>query len=103
MKTIESDVIVGHILEFLAQVLAPIMRYGKIAPIDAVFTGEPRNAPKGTWVLEGGIKISCIYQISGLNISTRHCQHLAKKIKLCPMKAAPQYTHLSGMKLKKIF
>ena len=55
VKTIESDEIVGH--EIFAQVLAPMMRSGEIASIDAVSMGE-QNAPEFTWVLIGGIYIS---------------------------------------------
>ena len=64
MKTIESDEIVGHVLEFTVQVLAPVMRSGDVASIDVVCTGEPRNA-EGTRVLGGGIEIPCIFQIYG--------------------------------------
>lgn len=55
----------GHIPGFLAQVLAPIMRSAEFESNDAACTGEPRNAPKGTWVLGGEIEIPCIYQIYG--------------------------------------
>ena len=52
METIESVEIVGHVTEFLAQVLAPMMRSGEIASIDAVCTGESRNAPRVHGYLE---------------------------------------------------
>ena len=37
----------------------------KKSSINAVPTGEPRNAPEGTWVLGGGIEIPCKYHIYG--------------------------------------
>ena len=51
MEAIESDEIEGHVLEFLVQVLAPIMESGGIISIDAVCMGELRNVPKCTWML----------------------------------------------------
>ena len=65
MKIIESDEIGGHAPEFLEHVSAPTMRSGKIASIDTVCTGEPRNAPRGAWVLGRETKIPCVYQIYG--------------------------------------
>ena len=67
MKTIEFDEIIGHIPEFLAQVLAPMLLSGEILSIHVVkkCSGESRNVPEGTWMLRGGIEIPCIYQIYG--------------------------------------
>lgn len=63
-EIIEFDEIVGHVPDFLGKVLAPTMRSEeKIASIDVVCTGEPRNDPKGT--RDGGIEILCISQIYG--------------------------------------
>ena len=44
MKTVESTEIVGHVPEFIAQVLVPMVRSGEIASIDAVRTDKLRNA-----------------------------------------------------------
>lgn len=65
VKTIESDEIVGHVAEFAAQILAPMIQSGEIASIDAVFTGELSKALLYTWVLVEGIEISCIHHIYG--------------------------------------
>ena len=65
VKTIESDEIAGHVPGFLAQVLAPMMQSREIVSIDAVITGEPRNAPEGTWVPGGETQIPWICQIYG--------------------------------------
>ena len=67
VKTIEFDEIIGHIPEFLAQVLAPMLLSGEILSIHVVkkCSGESRNVPEGTWMLRGGIEIPCIYQIYG--------------------------------------
>ena len=65
VKIIECDEIVGHIPEFHEQILASMMWSGNISSIDLVSLGEPRNAPKVTWVFGGGIEIPCIYQIYG--------------------------------------
>ena len=40
VKAIESDEIVANAPEIFAQLLAPIMRFGEIASINAVSTGE---------------------------------------------------------------
>ena len=64
VKTIESDEIVGHGPEFLAQVLAPMMQSGEIASINVACTCEPRNV-RGTWVLGGEIEMPFICQICG--------------------------------------
>ena len=48
MKTIESDEIVGHVPEFLARVLATMMRSGEIPSINAACTCKPKNIPEGT-------------------------------------------------------
>ena len=61
----ESDEIVGHVLKFLAHVLAPMMQSGEIASIDLVYTSEPRNSDEGILVLGGGIEIFCFYQTCG--------------------------------------
>ena len=63
VKIIESDEIVGHVPEFLAQVLAPMMRSGETASVDAVYMGKPRDASEGIWVLQGGDEVPYIYQI----------------------------------------
>ena len=47
VNTIESDEIVGHVAEFAAQILAPMIQSGEIASIDAVYTGKTRNANNG--------------------------------------------------------
>ena len=44
MKIVESTEIVGHVPEFIAQVLVPMVRSGEIASIDAVRTDKLRNA-----------------------------------------------------------
>lgn len=56
MKIIESDEIGGHAPEFLEHVSTPTMRSGKIASIDTVCTGEPRNAPEVHGCLEEKLK-----------------------------------------------
>ena len=63
--TRKSDELVGHEWDFFVQVLAPVMQFEEIAPIDAMYMSKIRNAPAGTWVLGGGIEIPCIYQIYG--------------------------------------
>ena len=57
VKTLESEKKEDHVPGSLGQVLAPMMRFGEIASVDSVCTGEPRNAPKRTWVLGGEIEI----------------------------------------------
>ena len=64
MKTIESDEIVWHGPEPLAQVLPPMMQFGEIASIDAACTFDPRNA-RGTWVLGREIEVTFISQTCG--------------------------------------
>ena len=36
---------------------------GNIVSIEAIVTGEPRNAPEGTWVIGGGIETPYKYLI----------------------------------------
>ena len=68
----ESDKIVEHGSESIAQVLEPPV---EISLVDAVFTGKPRNTPKGTWVFEGGIKILSIYQIYDYKKQTNEAKY----------------------------
>lgn len=46
MKTIESDEIVGHVPEFLPDVLAAMMQPGEIASVDAVAQASPKMPPR---------------------------------------------------------
>ena len=43
----ESDEIVGHVPEFLPEVLPAMMESQEITSIDAVCTGKPKNAFEG--------------------------------------------------------
>ena len=51
----------GHVTEYIAQVLVLIMWPGEIVWLDAVCTGKPRNVPEDTF--GRGIEIPCIYKI----------------------------------------
>ena len=64
MTTQRGDTL-GHIPEILAQVLASEIRSGNIVFVEAIVTGEPRNALEGVWVL-GGIETPCKYFIYGV-------------------------------------
>ena len=62
VKTKEGDT-VGHVPDLLLHVLAPEISGRNIVSIEAIVTGEPRSAPKGTWVIGGGIEKPCKYLI----------------------------------------
>ena len=52
MTTQRGDT-VEHIPEILAQVFASEIRSGYIVSVEAIGTGEPRNALEGVWVFGG--------------------------------------------------
>ena len=49
----------GHVPEALASKLFTLMQELKLYKVSAIISGEKRKAPKGTWVVGGGIEISC--------------------------------------------
>ena len=53
----ENDDIVGHVPETLAKKLFNFMKNKQIEIMDSEVTGDPRPAPKGKWVIGGGIEI----------------------------------------------
>ena len=59
IATTEEGDIVGHVPDLLAHALAAEISSGNIISIEAIVTGEPRSAPKGTWVIGGGIETPC--------------------------------------------
>ena len=60
-----NDDIVGHVPETLAKKLFNFMKSQQIEIMDSEVTGDPRPAPKGKWVIDGGIEIPCKYRLYG--------------------------------------
>ena len=65
MTTQRGDT-VGCIPEILAQVPVSEIRSGNKVSVEAIVTGEPRNALEGVWVLGGGVETPCKYFIYGV-------------------------------------
>ena len=64
VKEKNSNKIVGHILEPLAKIY-PLMKSWKVYEIMCTIAGQSKKAPEGTWVLGGGIELSCRYFLYG--------------------------------------
>ena len=60
-----NDDIVRHVPETLAQKLFSFMKSQQIEIMDNEVTGDSRPAPKGKWVIGGGIDIHCKYRLYG--------------------------------------
>ena len=60
-----KDDIVGHVPETLAKRSLNFMKSQRIEIMDSEVTGDPRTAPKGRWVIGGGIEIPCKYRLYG--------------------------------------
>ena len=79
IKVTKQEEIVGH--DTLARVLALELMTGTILRcIDAIVTGEPRDAPEGKWVLGGGSEIPCCYKVYGFK---KNKSEIRKKDKKC--------------------
>ena len=75
----EKEVIVGHVPEPLAKVLYTMMKKWTILSLNAKIDGEKRQAPEGTWVPGGGIKIPCTYLIFAAKINKHKIRKIIKK------------------------
>ena len=53
--------VVGHIPKALPAKLNPLLKSWTVWKITAVITGQQQRAPKGAWVLGGGIELPCTY------------------------------------------
>ena len=60
-----KDYIVGHVPETLAKRLFNFMKSQLIEIKDSEVTGDSRPAPKGKWVIGGGIEIPCKCRLFG--------------------------------------
>ena len=66
IKVVQTDgSIAGHVLEPVAQRLAPLIRGGEVSHASAEVIGTSRPAPEGTWIQGGGIEIPCKYTLKG--------------------------------------
>ena len=60
-----KDDIVGHVPETPAKKSLNFMKSQRIGIMDSEVTGDPRPAPKGRWVIGGGIEIPYKYRLYG--------------------------------------
>ena len=58
-----KDDIVGHVPETPAKKSLNFMKSQRVEIMDSEVTGDPRTAPKGRWVIGGGIEIPCKYRL----------------------------------------
>ena len=56
---------VGHVLDLLARVLAPMLDGGKVEHVKGTVTDVARSAPEGVWVIGGSIEFPCEYVLYG--------------------------------------
>ena len=64
--------------ESLAKILFPLMKCQKILEIKVGISGEKRAAPKGTWILGGGIEILTKFYVYGARIHNLHVRKVIK-------------------------
>ena len=64
VKSVNDD-IVGHVPETLAKKLFNFMKSQHIEIMHSEVTGDIKPAPKGKWVIDGGIEIPCKYRLYG--------------------------------------
>ena len=57
--------VIGHILNGLAVILAPLLDSCMVTSITGTITGPPRSAPEGVWAVGGGIELPCEYALHG--------------------------------------
>ena len=65
VKKPDEDVVLGHVLDALSQIICPMLKDGTIERMTVKITGEERKAPEGTWVLGGAIELPCSCFIYG--------------------------------------
>ena len=79
VKEKNKEKVVGHILEPLTKVLYPLSKSWKVYEIGCEVTGQSRKAPEGTWVLGGGIELTCCYCLYGPKIRKHEVRDCIKK------------------------
>ena len=62
--------VIGHTLDGLAAVLAPLLDSGTVTSIGTT-TGPPRSAAEGVWAV-GGIELPCEYALHGAKKDRSH-------------------------------
>ena len=82
VKSKNKDVTVDHVPEALTAILFPPRKAWKVYEIQAKITGKSRRAPEVSWVLGGGIEISCQYTIIGPKIHKKNCRKELRKAQL---------------------
>ena len=65
LVTLADGTIAGHVPDFLARVLSPLLATGVIQRMEGTVTSGPRSAPEGVWVPGGGIELPCEYVLFG--------------------------------------
>ena len=75
----ESEKIVGHVPDTLAEILYPLMTTWKIISVTATVEGNHRAAPEGMWVPGGGIEIPCTYKLYGAKLHKKNVRNIIRK------------------------
>ena len=75
----ESETIVGHVPDTLAEILYPLMTRWKIISVTATVKGNHRAAPEGMWDPDGGIEIPCTYKLYGAKLHKKNVRNIINK------------------------
>ena len=63
MKLDTNGSVIGHVLDGLAAVLAPLLDSGTVTSVTGTITRPPKSTAEGVWAVSGGIELPCKYAL----------------------------------------